>query len=179
MIRHLKGELGSSSPLSGPYYQAWSSENQTQFMSSQSSLNKQFGRNSTVQGFVIPIRAFSSTAAPTPTPTPTPKPTSVAEVKKTSASSKIVFNRSSSILTKSSKAKLKKLAKTVGAGSKITVTASVGPLNGATKAQMTALAKLRAEAISKYLKSIIGINHTFKVNIIDSGVKPVTTVKAN
>jgi S-methylmethionine-dependent homocysteine/selenocysteine methylase len=103
----------------------------------------------------------------------------VAEVKKASGSSKIVFNRSSSILTKASKAQLKKLAKTVGAGSEITVTASVGPLNGATKAQMTALAKLRADAITKYLKSIIEINHTFKVKIIDSGIKPVSTVKAN
>jgi outer membrane protein OmpA-like peptidoglycan-associated protein len=101
------------------------------------------------------------------------------EVKKTSASSKIVFNRSSSVLTKSSKAKLKKLAKTVGAGSKITVTASVGPLNGATKAQRNALAKLRAEAIFKYLKSISKISHSFKIKLIESGTKPVTIIKAN
>lgn len=98
---------------------------------------------------------------------------------KVTTSSKITFNRSSSVLTKVSKAKLKTLAKLVGSGAKITVVVSVGPLNGATKAQRNALAKLRAEAIFKYLKSISKISHSFKIKLIESGTKPVTTITAN
>ena len=98
---------------------------------------------------------------------------------KVTSSSKITFNRSSSVLTKVSKAKLKTLAKLVGPGAKITVVVSVGPLNGATKAQRNALAKLRAKAIFKYLKSISKISYSFKIKLIESGTKPVTTIKAN
>ena len=184
LIRHLKGQLGSSSPLSGNYYQAWTSENGIIFLSSPSQIVMSFGKNSTDQNFVIPIRAFSSTPAPAPTTTPTPTPTpSVAPVvatpAKVSASSKIKFDRSSSVLTKASKAKLKKLAKTVGADAEIKVQAAVGPLNNASKAQMRALAKLRAKAIAKYLKSQISMNQTYKIKIIDEGLKPVTSVTAN
>ena len=170
LIRHLKGQLGSSSPLSGNYYQAWTSENGIIFLSSPSQIVMSFGKNSTDQNFVIPIRAFSSTPAPAPTTTPTPT-TSVAPVvatpAKVSASSKIKFDRSSSVLTKASKAKLKKLAKSVGADAEIKVQAAVGPLNNASKAQMRALAKLRAKAIAKYLKSQISMNQTYKIKIID------------
>ena len=182
LIRHLKGQLGSSSPLSGNYYQAWTSENGIIFLSSPSQIVMSFGKNSTDQNFVIPIRAFSSTPAPAPTTTPTPT-TSVAPVvatpAKVSASSKIKFDRSSSVLTKASKAKLKKLAKSVGADAEIKVQAAVGPLNNASKAQMRALAKLRAKAIAKYLKSQISMNQTYKIKIIDEGLKPVTSVTAN
>lgn len=105
--------------------------------------------------------------------------TSAAIAAKASASSKIKFDRSSSVLTKASKAKLKKLAKSVGGNAEIKVQASVGPLNNASKAQMRALAKLRAKAIAKYLKSQISINQTYKIKIIEEGVKPVTSVTAN
>lgn len=182
LIRHLKGQLGSSSPLSGNYYQAWTSENGIIFLSSPSQIVMSFGKNSTDQNFVIPIRAFSSTPAPAPTTTPTPTPSVapvVATPVKVSASSKIKFDRSSSVLTKASKAKLKKLAKTVGADAEIKVQAAVGPLNNASKAQMRALAKLRAKAIAKYLKSQISMNQTYKIKIIDEGLKPVTSVTAN
>ena len=182
LIRHLKGQLGSSSPLSGNYYQAWTSENGIIFLSSPSQIVMSFGKNSTDQNFVIPIRAFSSTPAPAPTTTPTPTTSAapvVATVAKVSASSKIKFDRSSSVLTKASKAKLKKLAKTVGADAEIKVQAAVGPLNNASKAQMRALAKLRAKAIAKYLKSQISMNQTYKIKIIDEGLKPVTSVTAN
>jgi hypothetical protein len=184
LIRHLKGQLGSSSPLSGNYYQAWTSENGIIFLSSPSQIVMSFGKNSTDQNFVIPIRAFSSTPAPAPTTTPTPTPTTsaapvVATPAKVSASSKIKFGRSSSVLTKASKAKLKKLAATVGNDAEIVVFASVGRLSGATKAQMRALAKLRAKAIAKYLKSQISMNQTYKIKIIDVGLKPVTSVTAN
>jgi hypothetical protein len=182
LIRHLKGQLGSSSPLSGNYYQAWTSENGIIFLSSPSQIVMSFGKNSTDQNFIIPIRAFSSTPAPVPTTTPTPT-TSAAPVvttpAKVSASSKIKFDRSSSVLTKASKAKLKKLAKTVGADAEIKVQAAVGPLNNASKAQMRALSKLRAKAIAKYLKSQISMNQTYKIKIIDEGIKPVTSVTAN
>ena len=182
LIRHLKGQLGSSSPLSGNYYQAWTSENGIIFLSSPSQIVMSFGKNSTDQNFVIPIRAFSSTPAPAPTTTPTPTPSVapvVATPVKVSATSKIKFDRSSSVLTKASKAKLKKLAKTVGADAEIKVQAAVGPLNNASKAQMRALAKLRAKAIAKYLKSQISMNQTYKIKIIDEGLKPVTSVTAN
>lgn len=190
MIRHLKGELGSSSPLSGPYYSAWSSEKGIIFISSPSYMYKRFGPNITDVKFVIPIRSFSSTPAPAPTTTPAPAPTDtptpttsaapvVATPAKVSASSKIKFDRSSSVLTKASKAKLKKLAKSVGADAEIKVQAAVGPLNNASKAQMRALAKLRAKAIAKYLKSQISMNQTYKIKIIDEGLKPVTSVTAN
>jgi hypothetical protein len=184
LIRHLKGQLGSSSPLSGNYYQAWTSENGIIFLSSPSQIVMSFGKNSTDQNFIIPIRAFSSTPAPAPTTTPTPAPTTsavpvVATPAKVFATSKIKFDRSSSVLTKASKAKLKKLAKSVGADAEIKVQAAVGPLNNASKAQMRALAKLRAKAIAKYLKSQISMNQTYKIKIIDEGFKPVTTVKAN
>ena len=182
LIRHLKGQLGSSSPLSGNYYQAWTSENGIIFLSSPSQIVMSFGKNSTDQNFVIPIRAFSSTPAPAPTTTPTPTPSAapvVATPAKVSASSKIKFDRSSSVLTKASKAKLKKLAKSVGADAEIKVQAAVGPLNNASKAQMRALAKLRAKAIAKYLKSQISMNQTYKIKIIDEGLKPVTSVTAN
>ena len=182
LIRHLKGQLGSSSPLSGNYYQAWTSENGIIFLSSPSQIVMSFGKNSTDQNFVIPIRAFSSTPAPAPTTTPTPTPSVapvVATPVKVSATSKIKFDRSSSVLTKASKAKLKKLAKSVGADAEIKVQAAVGPLNNASKAQMRALAKLRAKAIAKYLKSQISMNQTYKIKIIDEGLKPVTSVTAN
>jgi hypothetical protein len=44
---------------------------------------------------------------------------------------------------------------------------------------MRALAKLRAKAIAKYLKSQISMNQTYKIKIIDEGIKPVTSVTAN
>jgi hypothetical protein len=71
------------------------------------------------------------------------------------------------------------LARTVGAGAEISVQATVGPLNNATNAQMKALAKLRAKAISRYLKTVVDVNHSYKVKIIDAGIKPTTRVTAN
>ena len=188
MIRYYKDELGPSSPLSGSFYWVWSSENQTIFRGDPYYVSKSYGTNSTNSNFVIPIRAFSSTpvptaptpAAPTPAaPTPATSDTPVITETKVTASSKIKFDRSSSTLSDASKAKLKKLAATVGSGAEITAMVSVGRLNGVTSSQMKALAKLRAKAISEYLKSIIDIDNTYKVKIIDSGIKPVTTIKAN
>jgi hypothetical protein len=182
-IRHLKNELGLNDPFPQTNIFFWSSSFQENFYKHDHGMSKYFGMNSPDTNSVIPIRAFSSTPAPTPVVTPAPTPsTSAAPVVtpvKVTASSKIKFDRSSSALTKASKAKLKKLAKTVGAGAEISVQAAVGPLNGATNAQMKALAKLRAKAISKYLKSIIDINHSYKVKIIDAGIKPTTRVTAN
>lgn len=183
MIRYYKDELGPSSPLSGSFYTAWSSENQTIFRGDPYYVSKSYGSNSTNSFFVIPIRAFSSTPVPTaPTPaapTPATSDTPVITETKVTASSKIKFDRSSSTLSDASKAKLKKLAATVGSGAEITAMVSVGRLDGVTSSQMKALAKLRAKAISEYLKSIIDIDNTYKVKIIDSGIKPVTTIKAN
>lgn len=125
---------------------------------------------------IAEIEAAKAPAAALPVALPT---TSAALAAKVSASSKIKFDRSSSVLTKASKAKLKKLAKSVGGDAEIKVQAAVGPLNNASKAQMRALAKLRAKAIAKYLKSQISINQTYKIKIIDEGVKPVTSVTAN
>jgi outer membrane protein OmpA-like peptidoglycan-associated protein len=185
-IRHLNNELGANDPFSQTNIFFWSSSAMENFLKDDSGLTKNYGMNSPATNSVIPIRAFSSTPAPVPTTTPTPTPTpttSAAPVvttpAKVSASSKIKFDRSSSVLTKASKAKLKKLAKTVGADAEIKVQAAVGPLNNASKAQMRALAKLRAKAIAKYLKSQISMNQTYKIKIIDEGIKPVTSVTAN
>jgi outer membrane protein OmpA-like peptidoglycan-associated protein len=185
-IRHLNNELGANDPFSQTNIFFWSSSAMENFLKNDSGLTKNYGMNSPATNSVIPIRAFSSTPAPVPTTTPTPTPTpttSAAPVvttpAKVSASSKIKFDRSSSVLTKASKAKLKKLAKTVGADAEIKVQAAVGPLNNASKAQMRALAKLRAKAIAKYLKSQISMNQTYKIKIIDEGLKPVTSVTAN
>jgi outer membrane protein OmpA-like peptidoglycan-associated protein len=127
---------------------------------------------------VAEAAAASAPAAVAPAAAPAAVAPTVA-ASKISASSKIKFDRSSSVLTKASKAKLKKLAKSVGADAEIKVQAAVGPLNNASKAQMRALAKLRAKAIAKYLKSQISMNQTYKIKIIDEGVKPVTSVTAN
>lgn len=191
-ILHLKNELPvGTDPItasslytasSGSHFYLWSSTNQIQFVKEQTSLYA-IGEDSGSIRDVIPIRAFSSTPAPAPTTSTTPAPTLAAPVvattSKVSASSKIKFDRSSSVLTKASKAKLKKLAKSVGGDAEIKVQAAVGPLNNASKAQMRALAKLRAKAIAKYLKSQISMNQTYKIKIIDEGVKPVTSVTAN
>jgi outer membrane protein OmpA-like peptidoglycan-associated protein len=183
-IRHLNNELGANDPFSQTNIFFWSSSAMENFLKDDSGLTKNYGMNSPATNSVIPIRAFSSTPAPAPTTTPTPAPTTsavpvVATPAKVFATSKIKFDRSSSVLTKASKAKLKKLAKSVGADAEIKVQAAVGPLNNASKAQMRALAKLRAKAIAKYLKSQISMNQTYKIKIIDEGFKPVTTVKAN
>lgn len=126
--------------------------------------------NQAVEEAAAPVGVVAAPAAASPT---------IAAATKTTASSKIKFDRSSSVLTKTSKAKLKKLAKSVGTNAEIKVQAAVGPLNNASKAQMRSLAKLRAKAISKYLKSQISVNQTYKIKIIDEGVKPVTSVTAN
>jgi outer membrane protein OmpA-like peptidoglycan-associated protein len=183
-IRHLNNELGANDPFSQTNIFFWSSSAMENFLKDDSGLTKNYGMNSPATNSVIPIRAFSSTPAPAPTTTPTPTPTTsaapvVTTPAKVSASSKIKFDRSSSVLTKASKAKLKKLAKTVGADAEIKVQAAVGPLNNASKAQMRALSKLRAKAIAKYLKSQISMNQTYKIKIIDEGIKPVTSVTAN
>jgi outer membrane protein OmpA-like peptidoglycan-associated protein len=174
-IRHLNNELGANDPFSQTNIFFWSSSAMENFLKDDSGLTKNYGMNSPATNSVIPIRAFSSTPAPTPSTSATP----VATTPKVAASTKIKFDRSSSTLTKASKAKLKKLAATVGSGAQITATVSVGRLDGATNAQMRALAKLRAKAIAKYLKSIIEINKTYKVKIIDAGIKPTTKVTAN
>lgn len=125
-------------------------------------------------------QAVAEAASPSPSPAtvvPAVVP-NVATVKVT-ASAKIKFDRSSSVLTKVSKAKLRKLAKSIGADANIKVLAAVGPLNNSSKSQMRALAKLRAKAIAKYLKSQKRINQTYKIKIIEEGVKPVTSVTAN
>ena len=125
-------------------------------------------------------QAVAEAASPSPSPAtvvPAVVP-SVATVKVT-ASAKIKFDRSSSVLTKVSKAKLRKLAKSIGADANIKVLAAVGPLNNASQSQMRSLAKLRAKAIAKYLKSQKRINQTYKIKIIEEGVKPVTSVTAN
>ena len=185
-IRHLNNELGANDPFSQTNIFFWSSSAMENFLKDDSGLTKNYGMNSPATNSVIPIRAFSSTPAPVPTTTPTPTPTPttsaapvVATPAKVSASSKIKFDRSSSVLTKASKAKLKKLAKTVGTDAEIKIQAAVGPLNNASKSQMLALAKLRAKAIAKYLKSQISMNQTYKIKIIDEGIKPVTSVTAN
>lgn len=185
-IRNLKDELGSADPITGSNFYIWSSTNERVFRKSSNDMYQGYGEDPNNLRDVIPIRAFSSTPAPPPsspapaaTPTSTPLVTPLVAATKVTASSKIKFDRSSSVLTKASKAKLKKLAKSVGADAQIKVQAVVGPLNNASKAQMRALAKLRAKAISKYLKSQISINQTYKIKIIDEGVKPVTSVTAN
>jgi hypothetical protein len=184
-IRHLKNELGLNDPFPQTNIYFWSSSFQENFFKHDGGMSKYFGMNSPATNSVIPIRAFSSTPAQTPTPTATPTPTSstsaapIVTPAKVTASSKIKFDRSSSTLTKASKAKLKKLARTVGAGAEISVQATVGPLNNATNAQMKALAKLRAKAISRYLKTVVDVNHSYKVKIIDAGIKPTTRVTAN
>ena len=171
-IRHLNNELGANDPFSQTNIFFWSSSAMENFLKDDSGLTKNYGMNSPATNSVIPIRAFSSTAAPAPS-------APIAPVSKATASSKIKFDRSSSVLTKASKAKLKKLAATVGNDAEIVVFASVGRLDGATNAQMKALAKARAKAISKYLKSQIKMSQTYKVKIIDSGIKPTTKVTAN
>jgi hypothetical protein len=179
-IRHLKNELGLNDPFQAGDIQIWSSTDGFNFLSRSDGLFKNFGGNSTQFHTVIPIRAFSSTPTPEPSaPAPEPSATPEPKVKPKSASVKIEFDRSSAVLTKVSKSKLKALVKLVGSGAKITVVASVGPLNNATKAQRNALAKLRAEATFKYLKSISKVSHSFKIKLIESGAKPVTTVTAN
>lgn len=183
-IKHLKNLLGSADPIAGSDFYIWSSTNERVFRKSSNDMYQGYGEDPNNLRDVIPIRAFSSTPAPAPTTTPTPTPTTsvapvVATPAKVSASSKIKFDRSSSVLTKASKAKLKKLAKSVGADAEIKVQAAVGPLNNASKAQMRALAKIRAKAIAKYLKSQISMNQTYKIKIIDEGLKPVTSVTAN
>jgi hypothetical protein len=184
-IRHLKNELGLNDPFPQTNIFFWSSSFQENFLKNDRGMFKNYGMNSPTTNSVIPIRAFSSTPAPTPNPTTTPAPTpstSAAPVvapAKVTATSKIKFDRSSSALTKASKARLKKLATTVGSGAEITAIVSVGRLDGATSAQMKALAKLRAKAISRYLKTVIDVNHSYKVKIIDAGIKPSTRVTAN
>jgi outer membrane protein OmpA-like peptidoglycan-associated protein len=187
-IRHLANALGSTSPIASGDMRYWTSDHQDTFYKTSSGMYKNFGNDPFATNSVLPIRAFSSTPAPSPSPSPTtsasPTPTTsaapvVATAAKVYANSKIKFDRSSSVLTKASKAKLKKLAKSVGGDAEIKVQAAVGPLNNASKAQMRALAKLRAKAIAKYLKSQISINQTYKIKIIDEGVKPVTSVTAN
>lgn len=172
-IRHLNSELGVNDPFPDGNVQIWASTLQRCFLTRSQRLVKSFGGNSTQIHTVIPIRAFSSTPAPEPSATPEPK------VKPKSASTKIEFDRSLAVLSKVSKAKLKQLVESAGSGAKITVVASVGPLKGVTKTQMNALAKLRAAAIFKYLKSISKISHSYKIKLIESGAKPVTTVTAN
>jgi outer membrane protein OmpA-like peptidoglycan-associated protein len=182
-IHHLNNELGANDPFSQTNIFFWSSSAMENFLKDDSGLTKNHGMNSPATNSVIPIRAFSSTPAPTPVVTPAPTPsTSAAPVVtpvKVTASSKIKFDRSSSALTKASKARLKKLATTVGSGAEITAIVSVGHLDGATSAQMKALAKLRAKAISRYLKTVVDVNHSYKVKIIDAGIKPTTRVTAN
>ena len=191
-IRHLANALGSISPIASGDMRYWTSDHQDTFYKTSNGMYKNFGNDPFATNSIIPIRAFSSTPAPAATTSTTPEPSTsatpvvataaapvVATPAKVSASSKIKFDRSSSVLTKASKAKLKKLAKSVGADAEIKVQAAVGPLNNASKAQMRALAKLRAKAIAKYLKSQISMNQTYKIKIIDEGLKPVTSVTAN
>lgn len=183
-IRHLKNELGANNPFFQTDIFFWSSSAMENFRKYDRGLSKNFGMNATADNSVIPIRAFSYTPAPAPTTSTTPEliisvAPVVATPAKVTASSKIKFNRSSAVLTKASKAKLKKLAKSVGADAEIKVQVAVGPLNNASRSQMRALAKLRAKAISKYLKSQIIMNQTYKIKIINKGAKPVTSVTAN
>jgi outer membrane protein OmpA-like peptidoglycan-associated protein len=183
-IRHLANALGSISPIASGDMRYWTSDHQDTFYKTSSGMYKNFGNDPFAINSVLPIRAFSSTPAPSPTTSASPTPTAsaapvVATASKISASSKIKFDRSSSVLTKAGKAKLKKLAATVGSDAEISAIVSVGRLDGSTKAQMRALAKLRAKSIAKYLKSQISMNQTYKIKIIDEGFKPVTSVTAN
>ena len=183
-IKHLKNLLGSADPIAGSDFYIWSSTNERVFHKSSNDMYQGYGEDPNNMRDVIPIRAFSSTPAPAPTTSASPEPTTsaapvVATAAKATTSSKIKFDRSSSVLTKAGKAKLKKLAASVGSDAEISAIVSVGRLDGSTKAQMRALAKLRAKAISKYLKSQISMNQTYKIKIIDEGVKPITSVTAN
>lgn len=167
VLRHLKSELGASDSLPGSGLYFWSSTDSETFFMNTNNFYKHFGGNSTQVHSVIPIRAFSSNPLPA---TPTVEPV------KPSTSTKISFTHASAKLTKVSKAKLKKLAGAAGTSAEIFAVVSVGRIDGVSNSQLKKLAKLRVSAIKKYLNRISTFKKTFKIKIIESGIKPITKV---
>ena len=92
----------------------------------------------------------------------------------------IRFSSGSRVLTKSHKSALKKSVAASGSDANYEVTGSAGMLPGVTKAQVTKLAKLRANVVKAYLVKL-GVNKSnisIEIKITNQGIVPKTKTLA-
>lgn len=96
-------------------------------------------------------------------------------------SNSIRFTTSTKVLTKTHMAKLKKSVKASGTDATYVITGTAGMLPGVTKAQVTKLAKLRANIVKAYLVKL-GINKSnisIEIKITNQGIVPKTKTLGN
>ena len=109
-----------------------------------------------------------------------PSPIVAAVQKSKRLKSSIRFSSGTTALTKAHKASLKKSVVTSGTGSTYVVTGTAGMLPGVTKAQVTKLAKLRANVVKEYLVKL-GVsksNISIKTKLTNQGIVPKTKILA-
>ena len=153
-------------------------ENSADYLNSAASPLTSRTLNTTVPGrFVIGQRG-GQTVTDESAVAPAPAPAVATTTRK--VSNAIQFSTGTTVLTKAQKARLKKSVNSAGTDATYVVTGAAGMLPGVTKAQVTKLAKVRANTVKAYLVKL-GVNKaniSIKTKVTNQGIVPKTKTLA-